>query len=300
MNIIRAHKLLAGAFAVLIALSATNAAANVTLTHVHGLAYGGDGTRIYVPSHHGLAVYEDGKWRKAAGPQHDFMGFVATEDRFYSSGHPAPGSGLSNPFGLIRSSDGGKTWAQLGLQGETDFHLLAASHGTNAIHVFNPAPNSRMPSPGLYRTTNDGLAWQRSRAEGLTGKPIALASHPQDPARMAVASSTGVHLSKDSGDSFRQIASAEALAVFFDLDGKHLWHSSFVSSSALTRTELASGLSTAIALPPLGKDAVSYVAQNAKKHNEYAIATFKRNVFVSQDSGKTWTQIAKEGEGLDR
>ena len=300
MNIIRANKLLSSAFAILVALSATSAAAEVTLMHVHGLAFGGDGTRIYVPSHHGLAVYEDGKWRKAAGPQHDFMGFVATSDRFYSSGHPAPDSGLANPFGLIRSSDGGKTWAQLGLQGETDFHLLAASHGTNAIYVFNPAPNSRMRSPGLYRTTNDGLAWQPSRAEGLTGKPIALASHPQDPARMAVASSTGVHLSKDSGDSFSKITSKEALAVFFDLDGKHLWHSSFGSAAALSRTELASDRTEAVALPPLGKDAVSYIAQNAKNHSEYAIATFRRNVFVSRDGGKTWTQIAREGEGLDR
>jgi len=43
--------------------------AQVTLTHVHGLAYSSDGKRLMIPSHHGLAVYEAGKWSKAPGPQ---------------------------------------------------------------------------------------------------------------------------------------------------------------------------------------------------------------------------------------
>src|SRR2546429_5088264 len=51
-----------------------------------------------------------------------YMGFAATAQGAYSSGHPAPESGLTNPFGLIRSRDGGKTWDKLGLEGESDFH----------------------------------------------------------------------------------------------------------------------------------------------------------------------------------
>ena len=46
--------------------------AEVTLTHVHGLAYSADGKRMMIPSHHGLAVYENGKWSKAPGPQHEW------------------------------------------------------------------------------------------------------------------------------------------------------------------------------------------------------------------------------------
>jgi hypothetical protein len=92
-------------------------AQGMTLTHVHGLAYSADGQRLMLPSHHGLAVYENGKWSKAPGPQHDYMGFTATAKHLYSSGHPAPGSGLVNPFGLIRSRDGGNNWEKLGLEG---------------------------------------------------------------------------------------------------------------------------------------------------------------------------------------
>src|SRR5262245_46414750 len=121
---------------------AAQAAAQVTLMHVHGLAYSPDGKRLMIPSHHGLAVYETGKWSKAPGPEHDYMGFAATGKHLYSSGHPAPGSGLVNPFGLLRSRDGGRTWDKLGLEGESDFHLLATGWNTNAVYVWNPAPSS--------------------------------------------------------------------------------------------------------------------------------------------------------------
>ncbi|HRO60999.1 MAG TPA: glycosyl hydrolase, partial [Burkholderiaceae bacterium] len=97
----------------------------ITLTHVHGLSYSADGQQLLIPSHHGLAVFSEGRWSKAAGPAHDYMGFSATRDALYSSGHPAPRSGLTNPFGLIKSKDGGTTWQKLGLEGESDFHSLA-------------------------------------------------------------------------------------------------------------------------------------------------------------------------------
>src|SRR3546814_10803145 len=105
-----------------------------------------------------------------AGPKHDYMGFSATRDTFYSSGHPAPGSDLVNPFGLIKSTDGGQTWQKLGLEGESDFHILATSYGTNAIYVLNHQANSRMKAAGIYATQSDGVMWSRATANGLKGK----------------------------------------------------------------------------------------------------------------------------------
>jgi DNA-binding beta-propeller fold protein YncE len=274
------------------------AQSTVTLTHVHGLAYSADGKQLMVPSHHGLAVYRDGKWSMAPGPQHDYMGFAAARTRLYSSGHPAPGSNLINPFGLIRSGDSGKTWEKLSLEGESDFHLLAASWNTNAVYVWNAEKNSRMPAPGLHLTLNEGFMWQRAAAKGLAGKPRALAVHPGDAKIVAAATSSGVYVSKNSGDSFEPLAGGAAgLAVFFDLNGNHLWHSTYDSNPRLVRLELKGGAAAAVALPPLKDDAVAYIAQNPANPKEYAIATFERSVYISKDAGKTWQQIADRGSG---
>jgi photosystem II stability/assembly factor-like uncharacterized protein len=270
----------------------------VTLTHVHGLAYSTDGKQLMVPSHHGLAVYHEGKWSKAPGPQHDYMGYAATKTHIYSSGHPAPGAGLKNPFGLIRSKDGGATWDKLALEGESDFHLLAASWNTNAVYAWNAEKNSRMSSPGLYFTLNEGFTWQRAAAAGLSGEPRALAVHPADARTVAVAAASGIYLSNDSGASFRPVTRGEqGLAVYFALDGRELWHSAYAGVPRLIRMELAGGKASAVALPPLPNDAVAYITQNPANPKEYAIATFERSVYISKDGGKTWRQIADRGSG---
>ncbi len=278
--------------------SPAHAGAAATLTHVHGLAYSADGKELIVPSHHGLAVYRDGKWSKAPGPAHDYMGYSASRNRLYSSGHPAPGSGFVNPFGVIRSGDGGKSWQKLGLEGETDFHLLATGYETNAVYVYNPAPNSRMKKPGLYYTVNDGFVWNRARAGGFSDQPTSLAVHPTDPKVVAIGSKGGLYLSTDSGDSFRAMAAGEqVLAAFFDLDGIHLLFGSYAGAPALLRVNWKTGAKRSVTLPPMTRDAVAYIAQNPVSRIEYAIATFERSVYVSQDTGKTWKQIADRGSG---
>lgn len=270
----------------------------VTLTHVHGLSYSADGSRLMVPSHHGLAVFAARQWTKAPGPAHDYMGFSGTRTALYSSGHPAPGSGLKNPFGLIKSTDGGKTWQQLGLEGESDFHTTATSYGTNAVYVVNPHPNSRMDAQGIYSTLNDGRSWQRAEGRGLAGRLHGLAVHPSDPATVAAATDQGLFLSTDSGASFRPIVSGDrVLSAAFALDGKDVWWSGFdgrptLSVLAFQQPDAKPRLAN---LPALGEDAVAYIAQNPARPNEMAIATFRKSVFISHDSGRNWAPIAEDG-----
>ena len=281
----------------LVATATAHAQPAVTLTHIHGFAYSPDGRRLMIPSHHGLAVYEKGIWSKAPGAPHDYMGFSATATQLYSSGHPAPGSGLVNPFGLIRSRDGGKTWEKLGLEGETDFHLLATGWNTNAIYVWNPAPSSRLRKPGLHYTLNEGFAWKAVQAAGLEGNPQALAVHPDSAGTVAVASARGVYLSRDFGERFAPVGDrGEGLAVFFDLDSKRLWTSTFDGQARLAHQPLGGGAATPVKLPPLPEDAVAYIAQNPAARNEYAIASFGRSVYLSKDAGRSWVQIADRGK----
>ena len=285
------------ALAIMLAATPTITAAQVTLMHVHGLAYSADGQRLIIPSHHGLAIYEGGKWSKAPGPAHDYMGFSASANGIYSSGHPAPGSGLVNPFGLLRSGDGGKTWHKLGLEGESDFHLMATSWHTSAVYVWNAAPNSRMPRPGLHFTLNDGFAWNAAAAKGLDGDPLSLAVHPEDAKTVAIATSSGIFESSDAGESFARVAGEQGTSVFFDLDGTHLWYGSYDGRQPrLARARLKGGPATQLKLPPLTQDAVAFIAQNPARRAEYAIATFQRDVFLSNDGGKRWKRIAERGE----
>lgn len=293
------RKLSSLAFGLLALLVGVGAAAQggVTLTHVHGLAYSPDGRRLMIPSHHGLALYENGRWAKAPGPQHDYMGFSATSRSLYSSGHPARGSGMVNPFGLIRSRDGGKSWEKLGLEGESDFHLLAASWSTNAIYVWNPAPSSRMRASGLHYTVNDGFAWKPSAATGLTGEPRALAVHPDEAKTVAVATSDGLYVSHDAGESFvKRAGNGEGLSVFFDLEGKRLWYGSFDGQARVLQLPLDNGHPVEVRLPVMKQDGVAYIAQNPVRTREYAIATFKRDVYFSKDGGGSWQQIAVAGK----
>lgn len=285
-------------FALAAGLIATaQAQATVTMRDVHGLTYSPDGKQLVVAVHDGLVVYENGKWSKSQAPQHDYMGFSATSKHFYSSGHPAPGSGLVNPLGVVRSRDGGRTWEKLGLEGESDFHLFAASWNTSAIYVWNHAPNSRMRQAGLHYTLDDGFVWKPARAAGLTGNPMALAVHPGNATLVAAATASGVFLSRDSGERFEPVASgAQGVSVFFDLDGKRLWYGTFDGQARLAHAPLG-GKATSVALPPIGRDAVAYIAQNPANRTHYAIATFERSVYLSKDSGRTWTTIAERGAG---
>jgi photosystem II stability/assembly factor-like uncharacterized protein len=289
--------LLATLLVSLAAATTARAGESVGLTHVHGLSYSADGARIMIPSHHGLAVFENGRWSKAAGPAHDYMGYSATRDALYSSGHPAPGSGLTNPFGLIKSSDGGKTWKKLGLEGESDFHILATSHETSAIYVVNHAANSRMSQPGIYYTRNDGLKWTRAAARGLRAELKALAVHPAIASTVAAGTADGLYVSRDSADRFEPLFTGQqVLAGTFDLDGQHLWFSTYAGKASLMRIELKPGAKPdALNIPALTEDAVAYIAQNPARRDEIAIATFKRSVFLSKDAGRTWTAIAKGG-----
>jgi hypothetical protein len=278
--------------------SAPPARAGSILHHIHGLAFTSDGKALLVPAHTGLAVYRNGRWALAPGSAHDFMGFSVANGAIYTSGHPAPGSSLPNPLGLMKSTDGGVTWRSSGLMGEADFHQLAVGYRTNAVYVVNEEPNSRMPQPGLHYTTDDGKSWKRSAAAGVNSQALSIAVHPGEPGTVALGTlRDGLLLSRDFGASFRRIGlPAPVTAALFDLDGKHLY---FVGADAdrLLRVTLDGKLDASPALPRLNKDLVIYIAQSPVKRGELAIATRRKNVFLSPDAGKSWKQVAREGEG---
>jgi len=271
--------------------------ADPLLLHVHGLAYSADGRDLLVPNHTGLARFRDGGWSEVAGPIHDFAGFSLTERAIYASGHPAPGSDLPNPLGLVKSIDGGASWTTLALGGEADFHILAAGYRSNSIYVLNVEPNSAMSRVGLHHSTDDGKTWRYRAGRGVQGNGFALAAHPIDPATVAVVTDKGLFLSRDAGESFKRFdGRLAATAVTFELDGQKLRFARAIRRQMVSAA-LDSRSRTIVLLPPIGLDYVTHIAQSPTSPRTFAIATDRRHVYVTtSNAGRTWRQIAKDGD----
>lgn len=267
----------------------------VEMPHLHGLGFSADGRQLLVPAHNGLRVFADGAWQTPAVPAHDYMGFAVTDDGFYSSGHPAPGTTLVNPLGLVKSTDGGATLQQLGFAGESDFHGMAVGYYSHAVYVLNPSPNTRLGT-GLYYSLDDGATWRQSAAQGVSAAPMQLAVHPTDPQLVALATANGVLLSRDHGDSFAPIVTGQSVtAVAFSLDGTRL----LLGSTSVSTYDLASTQLATLPAPALeGQDVISYIAMHPVRPDELALATLERHIYRSVDGGTTWMQLARAGVGI--
>lgn len=156
-------------------------------SHVHGLAVDPQTRELFLATHEGLFNVTRSPGDRI-GATNDFMGFTpaAEPGAFYASGHPGRGSTLPNPMGLLRTSDGGKTWEQLSRQGESDFHALATTK--SGVLGFD----------GALRATADDITWT---AEDPGFAPSALAGHPATDTVLAVTSS-GLQRSTDGGKTW--------------------------------------------------------------------------------------------------
>lgn len=298
MNRIRRIAVRALLMLLLAPLPATAAShqADPLLFHVHGLSFSSDGKALIVPSHTGLAVYRDGKWAEEAGITRDFTGFAVTEGAMYASGHPTTDARRAAYFGLLKSTDAGKTWRSVALAGEADFHVLAAGFRSLAIYVVSPLANSQMPRPGLHVTHDEGKTWRRAAARGLFGELYGLAAHPAEAATVAAATDNGLYLSRDAGERFRRLHRSQPVtAATFETDGSRILYVHALSNHAVSIT-LDGKSRRAIRLPQLAGDYVTYVAQSPADERSVAFATRRRSVFVSGNGGSTWHQIANEGD----
>lgn len=94
-----------------------------SVTHIHGVKV--FGKKILMPTHEGLYRYSAANsMEKVRGPIFDVMGLGIYKATLYASGHPGPKSNFAEPVGLITSKDGGKSWKQISLRGQVDFHML--------------------------------------------------------------------------------------------------------------------------------------------------------------------------------
>lgn len=261
--------------------------------HIHGLGYMANQHAIFFAAHDGLKVYENGNWYKTKGQNNDYMGFNAVDKGFYTSGHPGEGVDLPNPLGLKRSFDYGQTFEDLGMEGESDFHVMGVGYFNHTVYLLNEMKNSKIGA-GLYVSKDEGQNWEKIKAENLGEKIFSLAVHPTKSEIVAAAGEKGIFLSKDGGQTFELLTeNKQGTAVFFSEDT--LWYGTYEKSPMLVKYSIESGEEEEVTLPKMEQDAVMYIAQNPQKESEIVFATFKNHIYLSEDGGNTWKQLVKEG-----
>lgn len=284
-------RLLSTIIAGLFLIAGCAAPGNMTLMHIHGLGFTGDGKQILIPAHDGLAVFESGQWKSGVGEKRDYMGFNTVDAGFYSSGHPAQGSSEKNPLGILKSADLGKSIQQLDLYGFEDFHGIGVGFKTHAVYVFNPKPNPRMPAKGLYYSLDDAKTWEKSSMTGVSGEPAMVVAHPTDVSTVAVLTKEGLYLSRDKGNHFEKTSVPfQVTGVTFRINGELMIGGQ--KAIAIQKDQAAK-----LEIPSLDQDdAVQYLAQNPANPNEIVFSSYKKSIYLSRDAGATWKEIANAGK----
>lgn len=241
------------------------------LEHIHGLGVNpADGT-LFIATHHGLFTARDGETtpQRTGESSQDIMGFsVVGKDHFIGSGHPAPDQELPPHLGLIESRDGGKTWENVSLLGEADFHVLEESGGK--IYGFDGTQGRLMVS------SDGGRDWQeRTPPAGVFG----LAVDPGRPSRIIASTEQGVFISADEGRRWKPLRNdlGGLLAWpsekrLYLVDGQGQVHSSSDGGKSFQREGSIDGQPAA------------FIADGGELYAALVDGTVK----VSTDGGSTW------------
>lgn len=94
-----------------------------SVSHIHQVKVVAN--KVHVLTHEGLYELVGKNDMKLVGKDKiDVMGFTSLGNVLVASGHPAVGSKMPNPIGIMKSLDGGLTWKSVSLSGKVDFHYL--------------------------------------------------------------------------------------------------------------------------------------------------------------------------------
>ncbi|PPA68697.1 F510_1955 family glycosylhydrolase [Jeotgalibacillus proteolyticus] len=243
--------------------------------HVHGMGFVDED--LLIATHYGLLKKEGEQWLHSTSNNHDYMGFTATKEGFYASGHPEPSSDLENPLGLIKSTDQGETLEQLVFSGETDYHYMSASKNTGRLYTILMESNSELDA-GFYYTENEGRDWVPTQLSGLEAESVfGLTVHPENQDQLAILTNRGIFESNDAGDTVTLLEKTEgtSAALYTENQFYHVKNQIFFSHEG----ELG-GI-------PL-EESVLYLAVNPSNPDQIYAVTGDGTAAVTEDGGMNW------------
>lgn len=265
------------------------------IDHIHGLGYVGNQGAAFFAAHDGLKVFENGTWLKTKKENNDYMGFNATDDGFYSSGHPGTDSKLPNPIGIMKSVDYGQTLQSLGFEAEVDFHLMAVGYNNHQMFAMSPHKNSVMKADSFYVSEDDGANWKEVSASGLKGELIGLAVHSTDKNILAAVGEDGIYLSRDQGETFELLTTGtQGTSVYFTENS--LFYGEYDGQPSFVKRNLSDNQEEEIILPEMREDAVMYAAINPKNEHEITFVSFNNDIYQTTNHGESWKLLVKSGD----
>ena len=190
------------------------------------------------------------------------------------SGHPGREGSQWAVLGLVRTSDGGRTWSSVSRLGAADFHAIAVSGETLAA-----APGGE----ATVLVSRDGGRNFEPRTAPLALQDLEI--DPADPERWVGTAETGVHLTTDGGSTWRPADPAGGARI------------AWPASDALFRTDLDGRVSRSsdggLTWEDVGRvDGETQALTAADERTLYA-ADLDGVVRVSRDGGETWEDFAQ-------
>jgi hypothetical protein len=242
--------------------------------HVHGLGVNPRDGALFIATHTGLFRQPPGvaKPKRVADRFQDTMAFtVVGADRFLASGHPDGRESLPPFLGLIKSSDAGRSWTPVSLQGEMDFHVLEAAG--RRVYGFGSDWETRREQ--LLVSDDAGRSW---RERGAPEPLIDLAIDPEDADRAVAAGQAGLHLTIDAGRRWRRLQDRPGLLAWTSAG---LYSVDSEGVVRLTRHDL----SRATAVGRVGGEPAAFDAASAR---DLYVALHDGTIKRSHDGGRSW------------
>lgn len=130
-----------------------------SVSHIHQVKVVAN--KVLVLTHEGLYELVSQNNMKLVGKEKiDVMGFATLGKALFASGHPAKGSKVINPIGLMKSNDRGLSWKSVSLVGKVDFHFLEGA-GTDLYGADSQSGN-------LLYSADSGTSWSSLGANTFT------------------------------------------------------------------------------------------------------------------------------------
>lgn len=259
--------------------------------HIHGLGVDpSDRSVLYIATHGDFyQSVNGGPPIKVDLKRADYMAFNAPPNAgmpLYASGHPETGGNT----GLIKSTDGGKTWQHVAtiLEPPVDFHAMSVSKSDpNVIIGFDSAGR------GLFKTIDAGKTWQTLQFPDYIS---ALAISPIDANMVFAGTGKGIYQSNDGANTWTQIKQYKDLLVFaLVFDENDILYAS-TEEFGLSRSADLGQTWEKVNRPDLTITTITVDSQNKVIYVAGYPPDGFQEVYSSQDDGKTWDLIATNKE----